>query len=53
MPDRIAQLPEPFEGGVFDHGFVEAHGFVYFKTGGSGTFVSAAGGLFFSASRFF
>ena len=26
MPDRIAQLPEPFEGGVFDNGFVEAHG---------------------------
>ena len=36
-PERIAQLPdlsaealakeEPFEGGVFDDGFVEAHGF--------------------------
>jgi hypothetical protein len=26
VPDRIAQLPEPFEGRVFDDGFVEAHG---------------------------
>lgn len=25
VADRIAQLPEPFEGGVFDDGFVEAH----------------------------
>lgn len=25
VPDRIAQLPEPFEGGVFDDGFVEGH----------------------------
>ena len=25
VPDRIAQLPEPFEGGVFDDGFVETH----------------------------
>jgi hypothetical protein len=27
VPERIAQFPEPFEGGVFDDGFVEAHGF--------------------------
>jgi hypothetical protein len=26
VPDRIAQLPEPFEGGVFDDGFIEVHG---------------------------
>lgn len=25
VSDRIAQLPELFEGGVFDDGFVEAH----------------------------
>jgi hypothetical protein len=25
VPDRIAQFPKPFEGGVFDDGFVEAH----------------------------
>ncbi len=25
--DRVAQLAEPFEGGVFDDGFVEDHGF--------------------------
>jgi hypothetical protein len=25
MSDRIAQFPEPFEGGGFDGGFVEAH----------------------------
>ena len=25
VPDRITQLPEPFERGVFDDGFVEAH----------------------------
>lgn len=24
-PDRIAQLPKRFEGGVFDNGFIEAH----------------------------
>ena len=26
--DRIAQLPEPSQGGVFDGGFVEGHGFL-------------------------
>ena len=31
VPDRIAQLPEPFEGGVFDDGFVEGH---FFKSTG-------------------
>lgn len=25
VPDRIAQIPEPFEGGVIDDGFVEEH----------------------------
>ncbi len=30
MPDRIAQFPKPFEGGVFEDGFVEAHGWVSF-----------------------
>ena len=25
VPDRIAQLPKPFEGGIFDDGFVEGH----------------------------
>jgi hypothetical protein len=25
VPDRIAQLPEPFEGGGFDDGFIQAH----------------------------
>ena len=27
VPDGIAQLHEPFEGGVFDYGFVEAQWF--------------------------
>ncbi len=27
LPDRIAQLPEPIECGVFDDGFIETHGF--------------------------
>ena len=26
VPDHMAQLPEPFQGVVFDDGFVEAHG---------------------------
>jgi len=25
VPDRIAQLPEPFERGIFDDGFVKRH----------------------------
>ena len=30
MSDRIAQLPEPAERGIFDGGFVEAHGWDWF-----------------------
>ena len=26
MADRVTQFPEPFQGGVFDEGFVEDHG---------------------------
>ena len=33
IPDRIAQLPEPCQGGVFNDGFVEGHFF-----GGLGCF---------------
>jgi hypothetical protein len=41
VPDRIAELPEPFEGGVFDHGFVQAHGFGGLGFFGFGSFLKS------------
>lgn len=34
VPDRIAQLPEPFEGGGFDNGIVERHDTLRRRHGG-------------------
>jgi len=38
VPDRIAELPKPFEGGVFDDGLVQAHGFGGLSFFGFGSF---------------